>query len=319
MDTKIHDLHALPKFRDGLGYLYVEHALIDRDSHSIAIWDEDGCTPAPASSLALLMLGPGTKITQAAISTLADNNCLVCWCGEAGVRLYAASTGGTRSSANLLHQARLATNEKLRLDVVQRMYCMRFVGVDIDPTLTVEQLRGMEGARVREAYAQMSKATGMEWKGRFYDRGNWNNTDPVNRAMSCANSCLYGLCHAAIVSTGYSTGLGFIHTGKQLSFVYDIADLYKIELTVPIAFEIASGVHDNLERAVRLRCRDMFREHKLLGRIVPDIQKALNTPAELLQEWFTPDADAAEPTPLWTPSWEMDAEPAKPEDEQWGN
>lgn len=319
MDTKIHDLHSLPKFRDGLSYLYVEHALIDRDSHSIAIWDDSGSTPAPASSLALLMLGPGTKITQAAISTLADNNCLVCWCGEEGVRLYAHSTGGTRSSANLLHQARLATNEELRLDVVRRMYRMRFDETNIDPSLTVEQLRGMEGARVRDAYARMSAATGMEWKGRSYDRGNWKNTDPVNRAMSCANSCLYGLCHAAIVSTGYSAGLGFIHTGKALSFVYDIADLYKMEITVPIAFEIAAGIHDNLERAVRHRCRDLFRDQKLLTRIVPDIQKALNTPKETMQQWFSPDTDAAEPTPLWTPSWEQDAGEARPGDEQWGN
>ena len=319
MDTKIHNLHSLPKFRDALGYLYVEHASVDKDAHSIAIWDEDGSTPVPASSLALLMLGPGTRITQSAISVLADNNCLVCWCGEEGVRYYASSTGGTRSASNLLYQARLATDEALRLEVVKRMYRMRFSGNELDPTLTIEQLRGMEGARVREAYAQMSRDSGLEWKGRSYDRGNWGNADPVNRALSCANSCLYGLCHAAIVSTGYSPGLGFIHTGKQLSFVYDIADLYKINLTVPIAFEIAAQNPDNIERATRLRCRDVFRDHKLMGRIVPDIQKALSTPNELMEEWFSPDADAALPTDLWTPSWEK-AEPAPQSgDELWGN
>jgi CRISPR-associated protein Cas1 len=319
MDTKIHDLHSLPKFRDSLGYLYVEHASIDREAHSIAIWDEDGSTPAPASALALLMLGPGTRITQSAISVLADNNCLVCWCGEEGVRLYAASTGGTRSAANLLHQARLATDEKLRLEVVKRMYRMRFAGGELDPALTVEQLRGMEGARVRDAYAQMSRESGQEWTGRSYNRGDWKSADPVNRALSCANSCLYGLCHAAIVSTGYSAGLGFIHTGKQLSFVYDIADLYKIDLTVPVAFEIAAQNPDNLERATRQRCRDVFRDHKLLSRIVPDIQKALGTPNDLQEEWFSPDADAAEPTPLWTPSWEKPEPQPRPGDEQWSN
>lgn len=306
MDTKIHNLHSLPKFRDALGYLYVEHASIDKEAHSITIWDENGSTPAPASSLALLMLGPGTRITQAAMTTLADNNCLVCWCGEEGVRFYASSTGGTRSAANLLHQARLATDERLRLEVVKRMYRMRFAGKEMDAALSVEQLRGMEGVRVREAYAQMSRDTGLEWKGRSYDRGSWNKADPVNRALSCANSCLYGLCHAAIISTGYSPGLGFIHTGKQLSFVYDIADLYKIGLTLPVAFEVAASNPDNLERAVRLRCRDVFRDHKLMSRIVPDIQKALGTPNELMEEWFAPDADAAKPTDLWTPSWEKD-------------
>lgn len=319
MDTKIHNLQSLPKFRDSIGYLYVEHASIDKEAHSITIWDENGSTPVPASSLALLMLGPGTRITQSAMTVLADNNCLVCWCGEEGVRLYAASTGGTRSASNLLYQARLATNETLRLEVVKRMYRMRFSGGELDPTLTVEQLRGMEGARVRDAYAQMSRDTGLEWKGRSYDRGNWGGADPVNRALSCANSCLYGLCHAAIVSTGYSAGLGFIHTGKQLSFVYDIADLYKLNLTVPIAFEIAAQTHENLERATRLRCRDAFRDHKLMSRIVPDIQKALSTPTELQEEWFSPDADAALPTDLWTPSWEKPEVAASPGDEQWGN
>jgi CRISPR-associated protein Cas1 len=319
MDTKVKDLHALPKFRDSIGYLYVEHALIDREAYSITIWDENGSTPVPAVSLALLMLGPGTRITHGAMNTLADNNCLVCWCGEEGVRLYAASTGGTRSAANLLHQARLATDEKLRLEVVKRMYRMRFSGGDLDPALTVEQLRGMEGARVRAAYAEMSRQTGLEWGGRNYDRGNWNKTDAVNRALSCANACLYGLCHAAIVSIGYSPGLGFIHTGKQLSFVYDIADLYKADLTIPIAFEVATQNPDNLERTVRLRCRDVFRDHHLLARIVPDIQKTLATPTELIEEWFTPDADAALPTDLWTPSWEKEEVTPRPGDEQWGN
>lgn len=319
MNTRIKNLHALPKFRDAMGYLYIEHASIDREAHSIAVWDESGSTPVPASSLALLMLGPGTRITHAAISTLADNNCLVCWCGEEGVRYYASSTGGTRSASNLLHQARLATNEKLRLEVVKRMYRMRFADEKLDPDLTVEQLRGMEGVRVRETYAAMSRSTGIEWRGRSYDRNNWSNSDSVNRALSCANACLYGLCHAAIVSTGYSPGLGFIHTGKQLSFVYDVADLYKADISIPVAFEIAATTQTNLERAVRLRCRDIFRDHHLMSRIVPDIQKALGTPSQLVEEWFSPDTDAAEPTPLWTPSWEKPEPKPRPGDAQWGN
>lgn len=155
-------------------------------------------------------------------------------------------------------------------------------------------------------------------RGRSYDRGNWGNSDPVNRALSCANSCLYGLCHAAILSTGYSPGLGFVHTGKQLSFVYDIADLYKVELTVPVAFEIAAQQPSNLERATRMRCRDIFRDHKLLQRIVPDIQKVLGTPGEILEQYFGPDSDEAQPTALWTPSWEREPTP-RPQDEHWSN
>ncbi len=318
---RMDDLHILPKIRDSLTYLYVEHATIDRHENSIALWDKEGCTPAPASSLCVLMLGPGTRITQAAITMLADNNCLTVWCGEENVRFYAWGTGGTRSAAPLLHQARMVSNETLRLEVVRRMYRMRFEG-DLDPALTVEQLRGMEGARVRETYKKFSNDTGVAWEGRSYDRTRWNNTDLVNKALSCANSCLYGLCHAAILATGYSPGLGFIHTGKQLSFVYDIADLYKAELTIPLAFSVAADAPAQLERTVRLRCRDIFRESRLLQRIIPDIRRALNAPADA-DGWESPlDEDPAQPTDLWTPSWEQAGNAApesQPGDEQWGN
>ena len=300
------DLHLLPQIRDRLSSVYVEHARIDRHERSIAVWNEQGFTPIPAAALAVLMLGPGTLITQAAITTLADNNCLVAWCGEENVRFYASGMGGTRSAYPLLRQARLASDPRLRLEVVKRMYRMRFQEAT-DEMLTVEQLRGMEGVRVREQYARISRETGVEWTGRNYDRTNWVNADPVNRALSCGNSCLYGLCHAAILATGYSPALGFIHTGKQLSFVYDVADLYKVELTIPLAFEIARENPGNLERAVRLRCRDMFRERKLLQRVVPDIKKALGGKDVEEEIDFAPDTDPALPTELWTPEWEREA------------
>jgi CRISPR-associated protein Cas1 len=299
------DLHALPKIRDSLSSLYVEHARIDRHEKSIAIHDKDGMTPVPAAALSVLMMGPGTTITHAAVQALADNNCLVIWCGEENVRFYAQGTGGTRNAAPLLLQARLASNETTRLEVVRRMYQMRF-SETTEGVLSVESLRGLEGVRVREAYARLSEETGVVWTGRNYDRSRWSEADLANRALSCANSCLYGLCHAAILATGYSPGIGFIHTGKQLSFVYDVADLYKVEVTIPVAFRAAAENPPHLERAVRLRCRDMFRETKLLQRVVPDIQKALNVREDLLAD-FAPDADPALPTDLWTPESEKQA------------
>jgi CRISPR-associated protein Cas1 len=296
------NLQLLPKVRDGLSSLYVEHARIDRHEKSIAAWDQDGMTAIPAAALGVLMLGPGTTLTHAAAQALADNNCLVIWAGEENVRFYAYGTGGTRSGAPLLLQARLVSDETKRLEVVRRMYRMRFADMP-DSTAGVEALRGMEGIRVRKAYARASEDSGVEWNGRNYDRGNWADADPVNRALSCANSCLYGICHAAILAAGYSPGLGFIHTGKQLSFVYDIADLYKADVTIPVAFAIAREDLPNLERAVRLACRDKFRETKLLARIIPDIQKALDVREDPAAD-FAPDADPALPTDLWTPASE---------------
>lgn len=297
------DLHELPRFRDALSFLYLEHGRIDRHEKSIAFYDQEGMTPVPAASLSVLMLGPGTRITHAAISTLAENNCLVIWCGEENVRFYACGMGGTRSATPLLRQARLASNETTRLEVVKRMYQMRFME-DLDPSLTVEQLRGKEGIRVREAYARASRETGVPWTGRSYDRMDWRSANPVNRALSAANSCLYGLCHAAILSAGYSPAIGFIHTGKQLSFVYDIADLYKVDLTIPLAFKIAADPPPDLERCVRLSLRDIFRETRLVQRIIPDIRLALNDVEP--DEASVLDEDPALPTELWTPPSEQD-------------
>ncbi len=223
---RLKNLHALPKVRDSFSYLYVEHARIDRDEKAISITDARGCFPVPCANLTTLMIGPGTSVTHAAVQTLVDNGTLVLWTGEQGVRFYAQGMGETRAARNLLKQAWLSTHEDYRLRVVRKMYEMRFAE-QLDVGLTLQQVRGREGIRMRETYAQASRETGVEWTGRSYKRDSWMDADPVNRALSAANSCLYGICQAAIVSAGYSPALGFIHTGKMLSFVYDIGDLYK--------------------------------------------------------------------------------------------
>lgn len=296
---RITDLHQLPKIRDRLSFLYLEHGRLDREDKSVAFWTDEGKTAIPVASLSLLMLGPGTRITHAAIMVLADNSCSVIWCGEEGVRFYCWGTGGTRSSGGTLHQARMWSDPESHLLVVRRMYEMRFREEEIPEGATLEQLRGREGLRVRNSYAKLSRQTGVEWSGRYYDREDWGNANAVNKALSCANACLYGICHAAILATGYSPALGFIHTGKQLSFVYDIADLYKVEITIPVAFTCTAESDRDLERRVRLKCRDMFRDSRLLERIVPDIRKSLLQQSDESDEGFSPDEDPAEPTDWW--------------------
>jgi CRISPR-associated protein Cas1 len=298
----LRDLRQLPKLRDSSSYLYVEHCRVDKEEQAIAFHDVDGKTPVPCASLALLMLGPGTRITHAAMAALADNNCLVAWCGEEGVRMYAYGTGGTRSAAPLLEQARLACQTETRLEVAKRMYRMRFQE-EVDPSLTLEQLRGWEGRRVRDAYAKASAESGVPWQGRNYDRGNWGQADPVNRALSAANSCLYGLCHAGILSLGFSPAIGFIHTGKGLSFVYDVADLYKTVLTIPTAFAVAAEATSQIERTTRLACRDVFREARLLERLAQDLPRVLGMKDAEVDAFFAADEDMALPGTLWDPEW----------------
>ena len=231
-------------------------------------------TPLPINQISLLMLGPGTSVTHAAVKALAGNNCLLAWVGEEGVRLYAHSTGGTFSARRLIHQARLASDPALRLGVIKRLYAKRFPGDDLT-NRTLEQVRGMEGSRVRSAYSQLATKYSIQWDGRNYDQSDWNAASPVNRALSAANACLYGVCHAAIVTAGYSAGLGFIHTGKLLSFVYDVADLYKTEVTIPAAFRVIVNEREGVERKVRLECRQAFHDARLLERILPDIAEVL--------------------------------------------
>ena len=272
------NFQELPKLEDSISYIYIEHAIIERSDSAIIAIQEAGKTPIPIAAMTCLLLGPGTKITHAAIRALCDNGCMAIWCGENGTRFYAAGIGETRSARNLLRQAHMCMDADSHLKVAVRMYQIRFPHTKTDG-MTLQQLRGMEGIRVRKAYDLASRTTGVKWRKRTYKSENWQAADAINRALSEANAMLYGLCHAAIVSLGYSPGLGFIHTGKQLSFVYDIADLYKVETTIPAAFaavNTAPKPTDDLSKAVRLQCRARFANAKLLSRIPKDIAWLLN-------------------------------------------
>jgi CRISPR-associated protein Cas1 len=268
-------LHELPRFSDRWSYLYLEHGRLDQEAAGLIFHNASGDAPVPIDQLSLVLLGPGSTVTHAAVKALAANSCLLAWVGEEGVRLYAHSTGATFSARRLLRQARLYADESQRLAVVYRMYQKRFASTPLQDK-TIEQVRGMEGLRVRKAYEELAKEHGIDWQGRNYDQENWFEATPANRALSAANACLYGVCHAAIVSAGYSAALGFIHTGKMLSFVYDIADLYKTEVTVPVAFRLAATMTQGLERAVRQECRKAFHTFHLMDRILPDIAEVLD-------------------------------------------
>lgn len=296
----IKDLHILPKVRDSWTYLYAEHCIVEQDDRAIALVDQQGRTPVPCASLSLLMLGPGTKITHNAIKTLAETGCMVAWTGEQAVRFYAVGMGETRSAANLLRQAAMHADPELRLRVVRRMYELRFPE-QLDPGLTLKQIRGKEGVRIRETYATWSKETGVKWEGRFYKQNDWRRAEPINRALSAANSCLYGVAHAAIVAAGYSPALGFIHTGKLLSFVYDVADLYKAEISIPAAFRCTAAGEHKLESRVRHICRDQIHERRMLTRIIEDLERLFSIDGLDKREMELLDRYDARPGKLWDP------------------
>jgi CRISPR-associated protein Cas1 len=220
------------------------------------------------------MLEPGTRVSHAAAALAARVGTLLVWVGEAGVRLYSSGQPGGARADRLLYQAKLALDDALRLKVVRKMYAIRF-GEEPPARRSVEQLRGIEGARVRRSYQLLAQKFGVNWSGRDYNPENWDVSDLPNRCLSSATAALYGVTEAAVLAAGYAPAVGFIHTGKPLSFVYDIADIYKFETVVPAAFRVAANPPPNPERAVRLACRDMFRQTRLLDRIIPDIEKIL--------------------------------------------
>lgn len=223
-----------------------------------------------------MLLGPRTDISHRAVELIGDTGVSIVWVGEHGVRYYAGGCALTHSSRLLMKQAEMVSNQRKHLDVVRKMYQLRFSGEDVSG-LTLQQLRGREGSRMRSIYKNCSKRTGVPWHGRDYDPENFSLSDPVNQALSAGNVCLYGLAHAVISALGCSPGLGFVHIGHELSFVYDIADLYKAEITIPIAFEIAAENDlDDLPGTTRRRVRDAMASGHILERMVKDIKYLLS-------------------------------------------
>lgn len=268
-------LRPIP-IKERLSILYIERGRLDVLDGAFVVVDKSGArTHIPVGGVTCLMLEPGTRVSHAACALAARVGTLLVWIGEAGVRLYSAGQPGGARADRLLYQAKLALDDDLRLKVVRKMYALRF-GEEPPQRRSVEQLRGIEGARVREMYKRMARKYGVEWRARDYDPSSWDVSDLPNRCLSAATASLYGVTEAAVLAAGYAPAVGFIHTGKPLSFVYDVADVYKFETVVPVAFKLAAKAPHDAERQVRLACRDVFRETHLLERIIPGIEDMLS-------------------------------------------
>jgi len=258
-----------------IGYVFLEHCRVDVDDGAFVAIDADrNRTQIPVGSISCIFLQPGCRVSHAAVLLAARCGTLLIWVGEAGVRCYAAGQPGGARSDRLLYQAKLALDDDLRLKVVRKMYELRFKE-PAPAKRSVEQLRGIEGARVRACYQMLAKQHGIVWQHRNYDHRKWSSGDLPNRCLSAATACLYGISEAAILAAGYAPAIGFIHTGKPQSFVYDIADIFKFDSVVPIAFATAAKTPDHPEMAVRHACRDHFRRSRILDTIIPSIADVL--------------------------------------------
>ncbi len=283
----------LVRAQDRLSFIYLERATVHRDANAITATDERGVVHIPAATLGALLLGPGTRVTHQAMMLLAESGSTAVWVGERGVRYYAHGRSLARSSRLLEAQAAAVSNQSTRLRVARVMYEMRFPGEDVS-ALTMQQLRGREGARVRRLYREHAARTGIEWTRRDYDPNDFTSSDTVNQALSAATTCLYGIVHAVVVALGCSPGLGFVHTGHDRSFVFDLADLYKAEFAIPVAFDVASDAGEDIPGTTRRAVRDAVHAGNLLERCCRDIHTLLlPDEPEAADQW---DSDVVE---LW--------------------
>ena len=275
------DIQVLPRIQDRLTFLYLEMCELSRTDSAITAEDKTGIIHIPAAGISVLMLGPGTTVTHRGMELIGDVGVTVIWVGEQGVRYYASGRPLTHASTLLIRQAELVSNVRKHLEVVRKMYSMRFPGEDVS-TLTLQQLRGREGARVRAAYKEASEKYGVSWNRRDYKVDDFASGDPINQALSCANAALYGLAHAVIIALGLSPGLGFVHVGHERSFVYDLADLYKAKVTIPAAFACVAEHPAQLSGAVRRKVRDAMVSEHILEMMVKDIYSLFSTSEEPL-------------------------------------
>ncbi|WP_199441447.1 type I-E CRISPR-associated endonuclease Cas1e [Umezawaea beigongshangensis] len=280
-------LSQLVRAQDRLTFLYLEHCVVHRDANAITARDNRGTVHIPAATLGALLLGPGTTVSQQAMVLLAESGSTAVWVGEQGVRYYAHGRSLARSSRLLEAQARLVSNNRTRLRVAREMYAVRFPGEDTTG-LDMQQLRGREGARVRRLYREHSSRTGVEWNRRDYDPTDFAGGTPVNQALSAANTSLYGVVHAVVVALGCAPGLGFVHTGHVKSFVYDIADLYKADITIPIAFDIAARDVADVGAETRRAVRDHMKGGTFLETCVRDVKTLLREDDDVVE--YGPEA-----------------------------
>ncbi|MET8679998.1 type I-E CRISPR-associated endonuclease Cas1e [Streptomyces sp. NPDC004647] len=278
----------LPRIADSLSFLYLDMVRVVQDDTGVCAQiqvdqDRTDLVYIPTAAVSCLLLGPGVSITTPALTTLARHGTSVVCTGAGGVRAYAGILPDSLTTHWLEQQVNAWSDTQRRLDVAVRMYSMRFSDDEVPDGTTLAQLRGMEGQRMKALYKILAQQHGIGRFRRNYHPDQWHQQDPVNLALSAANTCLYGIVHAAILALGCSPALGFVHTGTQHAFVYDIADLYKAEITLPVAFSLHQS--PNPEQEARRKFREELRLLRLLPRVVRDVLLLLTSDAH-------PDPDA---------------------------
>ena len=273
----------LTRVGDRSSFVYLERCTVHRESNALTAEDGEGVRHIPSATIGTLLLGPGTRVTHQAMALLGDSGAGVVWVGEHGVRYYSGGRALTRSSALVQAQATAWANKRTRLDVARSMYRLRFPGEDVEGK-SRRQLLGLEGDRVKECYREQSARTGVPWRGRRFTPGDFDSGDAPNQAVTAAAQCFYGIAQSVVAALGCTPGLGFVHSGHEQSFVLDIADLYKVEVAIPVAFDVVAESDEEVGPRTRRALRDRIHELRLLDRCVNDVKRLLLPPGADMEE-----------------------------------
>jgi CRISPR-associated protein Cas1 len=232
----------------------------------------------PYQGVSMILLGPGSTVSHDALRLLARHGTLLAAIGEGGVKFYTAPPMGQGRSEVARKHARLWADDTARLDVARRMYAFRFGRVLPHKDITV--LRGIEGGRMKKTYQILAEEHGVVWKGRRYNRQNPNGTDIPNQAINHAATFVEAAADVAVAAVGALPPLGFIHEDSSNAFTLDIADLYRAEITIPLAFKVARQAIDDpdllLERTLRREAAKQFRKQKLISKMIDRTKELLH-------------------------------------------
>lgn len=267
---------SLPQVKDKYPFLYLERGRLEIDDSSVKWVDSDAnVVPIPVATINTLLLGPGTTVTHEAVKTATAANCAVCWVGEDSLLFYAAGFLPTADTRNLKLQMTLASDEASSLKIARAMFAKRFPDADLEGK-SLNSMMGMEGNRVRALYQQKAEQYGVGWKGRQFTPGKFELSDLTNQVLTAASAALYGILCSAVHSMGYSPHIGFIHSGSPLPFVYDLADLYKEQLCIDLAFSLSREMAGRYDKH---KVSDAFRKRviaiDLLNQITTDVSELM--------------------------------------------
>ena len=266
----------IPQVKDKYPFVYLEHGRLEIDDSSVKWIEATGhVISIPCATVNTILLGPGTSVTHAAIKSMSESNCTVCWIGSDSLLYYATGETPTANTYNLKKQISLYSNSKKKLETARTLFSFRFPDLELKEK-SLSEMMGMEVYRVKALYKNVAEKYEIPWDGRNYIPGKINLSDTTNKILTCCNVALYGILLSVVHALGFSPRIGFIHSGCPLPFVYDIADLYKPEVSIDLAFKLTKEMGGEYIKDV---VADAFREricnNNILERSVKDIGKIM--------------------------------------------